>query len=483
MLSRVHHVVRNYVYALLADISQRAAAAILMVLVSRQLGVAEAGIYFLAVSFALIFSRLALWGLDQLLIRDVAQTPDQADAYFVNFLALRLVLSLFALMALAFVVSGFIHYAPHTERVILIYGLTILPAQVSNICQALFIARERMGYLAGVSAFAGFTRLAAGLTSLWAGLGLEGVVGALLLASLVEMSLNLAIVWRRFLRPRWQLDWSFCRRQLGVAFPFLFIGVSYILENQLDSVLLSVLKGEQAVGIYGAAAMVLSALLLIPYAYQRAIYPAMSRLYATSRAALQQVYAESMRYLFLVALPIAVGGTILAEPIMVTVFRAEFLQSARVLQVLLWVTFLLFLHMPNARLMVISNNQSLIARFLVVTLGVNVVLNVVLIPRWGATGAAVARLASTSALVLLSYGFVYRRIYAYTPIGTWLRPALAAAVMALALIFLQSLALYALIPLGAAVYFVALVGLGALSWDDLALLHRLLGGAASLESQ
>jgi len=144
---------------------------------------------------------------------------------------------------------------------------------------------------------------------------------------------------------------------------------------------------------------------------------------------------------------------------------------------------LLFLHMPNARLMVISNNQSLIARFLVVTLGVNVVLNVVLIPRWGATGAAVARLASTSALAFLSYGFVYRRIYAYTPIGTWLRPALAAAVMALALIFLQSLALYALIPLGAAVYFVALVGLGALSWDDLALLHRLLGGTASLESQ
>jgi O-antigen/teichoic acid export membrane protein len=476
MLSRVHYVVRNYVYGLLADVSQRVAAAILMVLVSRQLGVAEAGIYFLAVSFALIFTRLALWGLDQLLIRDVAQAPDQANVYFVNYLALRLVLSLFALTGLPLVVGGFIHYAPHTERVILIYGLTILPAEVSNICQALFIAQERMGYLVGVAAFAGFTRLAAGLTSLWAGLGLEGVVGALLVASLVEMSLNLAIVWRRFLRPRWQLDWGFCRRQLGVAFPFLFIGVSYILENQLDSVLLSVLKGEQAVGIYGAAAMVLTALLLIPYAYQRAIYPAMSRLFATSQAALQQVYGESMRYLFMVALPVAMGGAILAEPIMVTVFRSEFLESAQVLQVLLWVSFLLFLHVPNARLMVISNNQSLIARFLVVTLGVNVVLNVALIPIWGAMGAAVARLASTSTLVLLSYGFVYHRICAYMPIGIWLRLALAAIIMALVLIFLQSLTLYILIPLGVVVYLVALVGLRVLSWDDLALLRRLLDG-------
>ena len=483
MLSRVHHVVRNYVYALLADVSQRVAGAILMVVVSRQLGVAEAGIYFLAVSFALIFTRLALWGLDQILIRDVAQTPEQTNVYFVNFLALRLVLSLFALVGLAIVVGGFIHYAPHTKRVILIYGLTILPAEVSNICQALFIARERMGYLAGVAAFAGFTRLAAGLTGLWAGLGLEGVVGALLLASLVEMSLNLAIVWRRFLRPHWQLDWGFWRRQLGVAFPFLFIGVSYILENQFDSVLLSILKDERAVGIYGAAAMVLTALLLIPYAYQTALYPAMSRLYATSPAALQQVYAESMRYLFLVALPIAVGGAILAEPIMVGIFRAEFVQSAQVLQVLLWVSFLLFLHMPNARLMVISNHQSWIARFLVVTLSINVVLNLALIPRWGATGAAVARLVSTSTLVILSYGFVNRRIYAYAPVGTWLRPALAVAVMALVLIFLQSLALYVLFPLGAVVYFAALVALGALSWDDVALLRWLLGGSASIGSQ
>ena len=452
-----------------------------MVLISRWLGVAEAGLYFLAVSFALIFTRVALLGLDQLLVRDVAQSPARARVYFGNFLAMRVALALVALAGLALVVTRFLDYAPQTQRVVLLYGLTILPTAIINICQALFIARERMGYLAGVALFAGGVRVVAGLLALWLGLQLVGIVAALLLASVVEVGVHLAIVWRRFLRPSWRLDWAFCRRQLGVAFPFVFVGITYVLENQLDGVLLSVLKDERAVGVYGAAATVLAALLLMAYAFQKAIYPTMSRLYATSQRGLERLYAEAMRYLFLGALPIAVGGTLVAEPLIIALYGNEFREAAPVLQVLLWVAFLLFLHVPNARLMVIRNDQAWIARFLMAVLGINVALNLALIPRWGAWGAAVARLTSTGVLVLLSYGYLRRRMRAPVPFRMWLRPIVAVGLMAFVLILLRFWPVYVLIPLGAVVYLAALIGFGALSEDDLAFWRRVLGGTATLE--
>jgi O-antigen/teichoic acid export membrane protein len=460
--------VENYFFALSADAIQRLSGALIVVWVSRQLGVDEAGIYFLAVSFATLFGRLSYWGLDQLLTRDVARAPDRANQFMVNFVVVRALLA-GLMMATLYAVVILLGYAPHTSRVILLLGLTILPDSLINICQSVFMAHERMGYLAVSSLLNGVVRIVAGVLALVGGFGLEGVALGLLLASISTLTFLLYLIRARLFRPVWNIDLPFSRRQLAAGFPFLLIGVFFILESQLDVILLSRLRDEYQVGLYGAASTVVSALILIPTAFQTAVFPVMSRLYATAPAALERLYDQSLKYLLLAGLPIAVGVTVLASDIVTLAFGRQFAPGASVLQILVWALFLIFLNVPNARLLVVTDQQRIIAVFLLTSLTINVVLNLLLIPRWGAAGSATARVISTSVLFVVIAQFVYRHVYRFNPLPFLPRPALAATAMLVGLFILREQPAFVLIPAGALIYFAVLAALRTFSREDLVL--------------
>lgn len=458
--------VENYLFALSSNVVQRMSSALVIVWVSRRLGVNEAGIYFLAVSFATLFGRLAYWGLDQLLTREVARVPDRANLFLVNFVVVRTVLA-GLMITLLYAVVAWLGYAPHTSRIILLVGLTILPDSLINICQSLFMAHERMGYLAVSSLLNGVVRVLAGVLALIGGFGLEGVAFGLLLASFTTLVLLMYLIRTRLFQPVWRVDWTFSRRQLGLGFPFLLISMFFILDNQLDVVLLSRLQDEYQVGLYGAASTIISALVLIPFAFQTAVFPVMSRLYTTAPDALGRLYEQSFKYLLLAGLPVAVGVTILASDIVTLVFGAQFALSAPMLQILIWSLFLTFVSIPNSRLLIVSDQQRRTAMFLLLSLVINTALNLLLIPRWGATGSAVARVISTSVLFTVIAVFVFRHMYSFNPAPFLPRPVLAAAAMAGGLIILRGRPILVLILAGTLIYFTALAVLRTFSRDDL----------------
>lgn len=458
----------NYAFVLGADVLQRLSGALIVVWVSRRLGVAEAGVYFLALTFATLFGRVTYWGLDQLLTREVAKQPAWGDKFLVNFLAVRTVLSLLMLGILVAVIQG-LGYAPHTSRVVLLVGLTILPDSLINICQSLFVAYEAMGYLALASLFSGVVRVVAAALALGAGWGLEGVAVSLVLASGSTLVLLLYLIRARLFRPTWKMDWQFCRGQLGVALPFLLIGVFYIVENRVDVVLLSELADQYQVGLYGAASTIVEALILVPYAFQRVILPIMSRLLTGAPQVLQRVYDQSFKYLLLVGLPMAVGVTLLAADIMVLVFGADFQPGALALQLLIWSLLFVFVNVPNSRLLVAADQQMAIAVLLLTTLLLNVALNLLLIPRWGAAGPGLVRIVADLLVFVVETWLVRRRLRIGLSRAVVLRPVLASAAMAGALLTSHAWPLFGRISLGAVIYLAVLLVLGTFAREDLSL--------------
>ncbi len=465
------HFATNYFFALLADLAQRAAPVVLGVWISRRLGVEPFGVYFLATSLVFIAGRLSFWGLDQLLTREVAKAPDQASRFLSNFMAIRLLMAFISLLLLGWVAS-WLGYAPSTLRVIMLLGLTIPFNNASNILQAVYIAREEMGYLTLVSAASGLGRIAAGGLALELGWGLEELVLGLVAVSAAVLGLNLVLVWRCFAHPLQGIDLRFWREQLVVAFPFVFISIFYILENRIDVVLLSRLGTERDVGFYGAASTLVGALTLIPFAYRTSILPVMSRLYDQAADSLSQLYEWSFKYLFLLGLPIAVGTTILATPLIMLIFGPAFEPAGPVLRVLVWSLALLFLNVVNSRVMVVADRQDVVARFLAATLVANLTLNVLLIPRLGATGSAVARVMSTSLLFAMSYTFVRRCLLPLDRPRYLHRPILASVAMAAVLLASPFWPLVARIGLGAMVYLGGLLILGTFRREDWALVRQ-----------
>jgi O-antigen/teichoic acid export membrane protein len=170
----------------------------------------------------------------------------------------------------------------------------------------------------------------------------------------------------------------------------------------------------------------------------------------------------SFTYLGIAALPIAVGITLLSPQIIRIVYGPDFLDAVLPLAVLSWALVFIFLNVPNSRLMLVKDRQSWALRFLVGSLSINIILNLLLDPYLGATGAAISRLIAVIVFFVPNYWYVVHNLHAHRIIASLGRVALAAFIMGIFVWITRDLGLWIAILTGIVTYIIALIVLKAL---------------------
>ena len=252
-----------------------------------------------------------------------------------------------------------------------------------------------------------------------------------------------------------RLDLGFLRAHLATMPSFFVIQLFSLLDYQADILLISLLLTENDVGHYAAAQTILLGFNLMPVAVRTALYPVMSRYYVQAPDKLAVLNDKMSRYLLAAILPVATGVTLLAGPLIALVYGPEFGPAVPVLQIAIWAVVCLFLNVPHSRLALIYNRQRDAALLLGLTTGLNVALNLLLIPRAGIVGAAVARLLASLALFLVFYVYTQTRITPVRLLPSPGRVLLATAAMGLAVWPLRHWPLLVPIAAGAVVYVAA----------------------------
>ena len=150
-----------------------------------------------------------------------------------------------------------------------------------------------------------------------------------------------------------------------------------------------------SVGLYAAAYKLAFIPTRFSAAFHRAVYPVLSRHAAASdRKLFAKTSERSMRFLMLGGVPLAIGTTILAEPIMHTIFGQSYIAGAVALRMLTWAFVLEFFNPFFSLMLFAMERQRLVLVIETLGTGLNIVLNIVLIPRYGFIGAAIAILLS-----------------------------------------------------------------------------------------
>lgn len=467
-------IIRNSAFSFLASLVTKVANMLVFILIARRLTVDEVGVYSLALTCNIIFVQIASWGLDQLLVREVARIREKAGQYLVNFLLIRLLLSLLSYGLLVIIVTLVIRYERATIHVLLLVGVAIVFDSVSNICQAAFIAFERLIYITYASFIMSMFKLWATWVGLQADGGLPLLVAIIVSTSLVGMLFNLAVVhWRLLKSPLLGSRYdgpkviaSAWAGWLRAAVPFIFLTLFYTLDYQLDVLLLSAWQNEKAIGLYGAATTILFATLFISQAFRDAIFPAMSRFYPSNPIAVRQLYITAARWLLAFALPLALGSTLIAGNLMALLYQESFRESGRVLQIIIWSIPFLFLNVPNNRLMIAAGRQRELAWFVIISMSVNLLLNVLLIPSTSYMGTAIARLASAAIFFILAHYYTCRHLVRFNLLTILPRPIIAAAMMGVTIRLAASWPLVPIIVIGVTSYFLFLWLVGFLSDDE-----------------
>jgi len=235
-----------------------------------------------------------------------------------------------------------------------------------------------------------------------------------------------------------------------------------------------VIKGDAVVGWYNAAYNLARGFKPIPHLFMTALFPLMSYYYISSKESLKIAYEKSFKYLFILGLPISVGITLLSKQIILAFYGQQFNNSIIALQILSWDILLIFLYSCAAFLLVSMDKQNQMAIIAGCTALINVVLNLVLIPKYSYIGAAIATI-TTEIFLLTSYIYLNYRHLSQIPINNVVvKSILACGVMGLFIYQFQYINLFLLISISILIYFAILFLIKGFTKDDIAIFKKLI---------
>jgi PST family polysaccharide transporter len=277
---------------------------------------------------------------------------------------------------------------------VLLLLLVAQPAAAFQVVEFWFQSRLRAGELVpwrtGALVVTGAAKVAVAL-----GTGSVPAVAAVFAAEYVVLGSAYALAWRRVggapLWPARDAEWL---RWFGQRAPWLFLsGIAESIYLKIDVVMLERLRGVAEAGTYAVAARVSEVWYALPPVLMAAIFPALWHRRGDA-AAYDRSLQVSLDVLCGLALVIAVAMQFAAGPLVRLLFGPEFAASAAVLTPHVWAGVFVFMRAVLSRWLLAED----LLRFSLVTHAagalVNVALNLVLIPRHGAFGAAWATVIS-----------------------------------------------------------------------------------------
>jgi len=230
--------------------------------------------------------------------------------------------------------------------------------------------------------------------------------------------------------------------------------------------------GDRCVGWYSAAYGLMEAPLFIPSALMVSMYPLMSKYFNSSKEALEKSYKKSFKYLFPVALFLAIATTLLANRIIIAIYGTEFINSIQTLQILIWAGAVIVITNIFASLLVAINKQQIITYGAVLMVILNIVLNYFLIPKFLHIGAAIATVITEGFGFIYGFYFVSKYLKCSLEIN-FLKPIASSIVVFLLIVFLSKINLILLIFLSLAAFFSVLMMLGYYTPEDIKLFKTL----------
>lgn len=368
---------------------------------TRYLGPAGFGLYSYVIALVMIFASVSSVGMLSLVTRELVEQPDAHHRILGSALAIRVVGSLLAAVALGICALA-LHPDVDRQVALLVFGL-VLFIQPLEIISLFYESRTQSRYIVWVELAALVVYVVLVVILITWGLDVMWFLGALLVQEVVVQLGSVVVYSRQGHRPtHWRFDARRARRLLFEGWPLVFSALGAALYLRIDQVMLGQLSTPAEVGTYAAAARLSEMWFVVPTLVVASAFPYLLRLRPVDASMyslrLQQLY-DLLAWL---GITVAVLVTITAPWLVSLLYGQEFQASSSILQIHVWGG--VFISMRAAFSKWLIAERLLV--FSLVSQGAgalaNVALNLFFIPMWGGIGAAWATVISYAAASYLA---------------------------------------------------------------------------------
>ena len=383
----------NTSWLLMERIVRMVVALFVGVYIARYLGPERFGLLSYANSFVGLFLALATLGIDSIVIRELVKRPECSGEILGTAFGLKICGTIFMWFAILLTVP-FTENDNQTNVFISIIAFAIL-FQAFNVIDFNYQAEVKSKYVVHVQFIQLFITSITKLFLIYIKAPLLWFVGvycfdALFLAvGLVVMYLltsgNIGL---------WRWKWEVARELLKDCWPLIFSGVLVSIYVNIDQVMIKEMIGVKDVGLYSVATRLSTVWYFIPIAVTDSVFPAILNAKNNNLAFYYQRLQNLYDILVWIAILIALAILFFSEYIIDLMVGQEYTPAASVLSIAIFAGIFTNIGLINNKFFTAENRQKDILYRSLLGVSVNIILNIILIEKFGINGAALATISA-----------------------------------------------------------------------------------------
>ena len=359
-------------------------------------GASVLGAYFLLLAYYGIFTMISDGGFGGAAIKRISEGEEQ-DEYFSAFLVLRSMFVIIVTIGLIVFRNSFVDLMNAGLFIWLLLAL-----MMSLFYTPLTYGLSGTGKV-GIQQTCGFidsvSRVIVQVIAVFLGFGAGGLAGGFVAGMLVGAIIELRFFDLRFVC----FGWEHVKSLSTFSFWLFLTGSGYLVFAYADTVVIGYFLGNAEVGVYRVILLFTTAAIFANSALRTTLWPKVSRWSKTGDIHLiEESLKRALSYSLVLAIPVFTGGILLGDKLLYFFYGAEFANSNQVLVLLLCVQVVNVFQYLYTTYLSALNYQKEAFKVTAISAALNIVLNIVLIPIIGITGAAIATLATMTLNALLA---------------------------------------------------------------------------------
>jgi len=361
--------------------------------VARYLGPENYGILSYSIAFVGLFSFISSLGIDGILNRELIKTPEKRDQLIGTSFYLKLIGGIIAFFVSIASVLIF-ESDPLIKLLVILFSFSFI-LQSSNVISNYFNAEVKSKNNVKVVLFSTIISSILKIITILLGKGVIWII-IIYLLDILWQGIGFILSYNKYgLKIKdWYFNKNLAREILHSSWFLMFASAAGFIYLKIDQVIIGSMLGNYKVGIYAAAVKLVEIWYFVPVIIATSLFPAIINAKKTGI----DLYKNRLKKLYILMIVIsfvmAIIITILAKPIIYTFFGNGYIESINILRIYIWSSIGFFLSIAMNQYLMSENLVKTIFILNLITMIINIILNLIFIPIWGLTGSAFATLIS-----------------------------------------------------------------------------------------
>jgi len=378
-----------------------------IVIITRYLGPTGFGEYTTIITFLTFFAVASDFGLT-LVTAQMISAPGVSEKKILNNLFSFRLVSSTVFLSLGALAVVFFPYSPAIKLGVIITAASFLFPALNQVIIGLFQKKLSMSRDAISEVMGRIALIVTLIITKNMGMGLTGV----LIATVISAGVNFIFhYWLslKFVSISWEYDRDVWLKIISKSWPLAVTIVLNLIYLRADTLLLSLLKTVEDVGIYGATYRIIDVLTTVPFMFAGIIMPILTANWLSkNKDFFKKVLQKSWDFMIAMAIPLAIGAQWFSRPIMLYTGGQDFVAAGPILQILIFGVAAIFPGTILAHAVIALEKQKTMIKYYIFTSASSLLAYLILIPRFSYFGAAAVTVYSEILIAIFSGYCVYK---------------------------------------------------------------------------